>query len=124
MAEKDSLPVPQNGFENYLEIKLGNTKVINEFIGEGQTPDNIISNFPEDKVLFGGCLIKKIGASKGYLGDANINAWSNTVSDVKKKYNEVKTIISGHGKSGGDELLDYTIELFKINYPEAEQSRY
>lgn len=114
LAKLDSVQTPQIGFENYLEIQVGDKKVINEFIGEGHTIDNIVSYFPDEKVLFGGCLIKTLGASKGYLGDANINEWSNTVLAVKSKYEKAKVIIPGHGKPGNSELLDYTIELFKI----------
>ncbi len=114
LAKSDSITSPQIGFENHFEIKVGNSKVINEFIGEGHTQDNIVSYFPNDKVLFGGCLIKRVNAKKGYLGDANINEWSNTVRAVKSKYKDAEIIIPGHGKPGGQELLSYTIELFKV----------
>ena len=69
--------------------------------------------FPEDNVLFGGCLIKSVGAGKGYLGDANTIAWPGTVHKIKLKYPKTEIVIPGHGKWGGTELLDYTIELFK-----------
>jgi metallo-beta-lactamase class B len=113
-AKLDSVEAPQNGFEQYLEIEVGSKKVINEFLGEGHTNDNIVSYYPDERVLFGGCLIKANGASKGYLGDANINTWSNSVQAVKSKYQKAKVIIPGHGEPGNSELLDYTIELFKI----------
>jgi metallo-beta-lactamase class B len=115
LAKQDSVQIPQNGFINYLEIGVGDKKVINKFFGEGHTIDNIVSYFPEENVLFGGCLIKALGASKGYLGDANVNEWSNTVQAVKSKYGKVKVIIPGHGIPGNSDLLDYTIELFKID---------
>lgn len=113
MSEADGLQPPQIGFETYLEIEVGNKKVFNEYFGEGHTTDNIVSYFPNDEVLFGGCLIKTLGASKGYVGDANVLEWSNTVKAVNSKYGSAKIIIPGHGKPGGSELLDYTIELFK-----------
>lgn len=113
LAKKENSPEPLNGFNDYLELKVGNKKVINQFLGEGHTKDNIVSYFPAEKVLFGGCLIKTLGANKGYLGDANINEWSTTVSVVKSTYKDVKVIVPGHGKPGNSELLDYTIELFK-----------
>ena len=83
-------------------------------MGEGHTQDNIVSYFPNDKALFGGCLIKRVNAKKGYLGDANINEWSNTVRAVKSKYKDAEIIIPGHGKPGGQELLSYTIDLFRV----------
>ncbi len=115
LAKLDSVHTPQIGFENYLEIKVGDKKVVNEFFGEGHTSDNIVSYFPDEKVLFGGCLIKALGASKGYLGDANINEWSNTVQAVKTKFEKANVIIPGHGKPGNSDLLDYTIKLFDID---------
>jgi len=111
-AQLKEEPLPQNGFEKVLELGFGNEKVICEFIGEGHTKDNIVAYFPSDHVLFGGCLIKSDGAGKGNLNDANVEEWSNTVQKVKSKFGEVKVVIPGHGKPGGQELLDYTIQLF------------
>lgn len=113
LAKSDSVQIPQYGFEHYLEIQVGDKKVVNEFLGEGHTSDNIVSYFPDEKVLFGGCLIKASGASKGYLGDANTSEWSNTVQAVKSRYGKARVIIPGHGDPGNSDLLDYTIQLFK-----------
>ncbi|WP_338356235.1 subclass B1 metallo-beta-lactamase [Yeosuana marina] len=111
-GQKFSKPVIE--FNKTLMLNIGDKKVYAEYFGEGHTKDNIIGYFPEDNAIFGGCLIKNVGASKGYLGDANINKWSETVSKVKLKYPEVKIIIPGHGKWGGTELFDYTIKLFEL----------
>lgn len=113
LAKQNNIEIPQIGFEKTLELKVGTKVVVNDFLGEGHSVDNIVSYFPSEEVLFGGCLIKKVGASKGYLGDANIAAWSNTVLAVKAKYGDAKVIIPGHGKPGNVQLLDYTIDLFK-----------
>lgn len=116
LAKSNKVETPKNGFENYLEIQVGDKKVFNEFLGEGHTIDNIVSYFPDEKVLFGGCLIKTFGAGKGYLGDANTDDWSKTVMAVKSKYDKARVIIPGHGEPGNSKLFDYTIELFKIEY--------
>lgn len=112
LAESNGISEPKLGFDDYLEVRVGHKKVVNEFLGEGHTADNIVSYFPDEKVLFGGCLIKTLGASKGYLGDANTKEWSKTVLAVKSKYNQAQVIIPGHGQVGDTELLDYTITLF------------
>ncbi|KAB5489433.1 MULTISPECIES: subclass B1 metallo-beta-lactamase [Flagellimonas] len=103
---------PRNGFTGLTEIGVGNKKVLLDFIGEGHTPDNIIAYFPYEDVMFGGCLVKSVGASKGFLGDANVAEWSRTVSDIKSKYPNTAIVVPGHGESGNSELLDYTIALF------------
>ncbi|WP_106791227.1 subclass B1 metallo-beta-lactamase [Aquimarina sp. Aq78] len=113
LAKNKNYTIPQNGFDTRLELKVGNREVFNTFHGEGHTSDNVISYFPDEKVLFGGCLIKSKGAKKGYLGDANTEEWSTTVSKIKEKYPKVEIVIPGHGAHGGQELLEYTISLFK-----------
>ncbi|MFZ1800611.1 MAG: subclass B1 metallo-beta-lactamase, partial [Chitinophagaceae bacterium] len=97
------------GFSDRMEMQIGDKKVEALFLGEGHTKDNIVGYFPEDSVLFGGCLIKASGANKGNLEDANISEWPSTVNKLKQKFPQAKIVIPGHGKTGGKELLDYTI---------------
>lgn len=113
LAKANHLPVPQNSFSDSLNLKVGKTSVTIKFFGEGHTKDNVIGYFPSERVLFGGCLVKELDASKGYLGDANILAWSSTVEKIKKAYPAVKIVVPGHGEHGDAKLLDYTINLFK-----------
>jgi len=113
IAGEHNLPLPQHGFDPSLELKVGKEKVYVEFLGEGHTCDNVIGYFPKDNIMFGGCLIKEIGAGKGNLAEANPDAWSETVRRVKAKYPDTKIVIPGHGKHGGVELFDYTIGLFE-----------
>jgi metallo-beta-lactamase class B len=113
ITKESGLPVPQHGFDNYMELAVGVEKVQIAFFGEGHTSDNIVGYFPLEDIMFGGCLIKALGDGKGNLAEANTAEWSDTVKKKKKKYPKVKKIIIGHGKSGGLELLDYTINLFK-----------
>jgi metallo-beta-lactamase class B len=113
LAKEYKFNVPDHGFDDTLTLNVGKKKVYATFFGEGHTRDNVVGYFPAEKVMFGGCLIKEIDASKGYLDDSNVKAWSGTVENVKKAYPEAKIIIPGHGEVGGQELLDYTIKLFK-----------
>lgn len=104
--------LPQNGFKDSLELKVGDTKVFACFLGEGHTRDNIVGYFPDEKILFGGCLLKESGAGKGNLEDANMTAWPETVKKVQDKFSESRIVIPGHGERGGKELFAYTIGLF------------
>ncbi|WP_338021436.1 subclass B1 metallo-beta-lactamase [Aquimarina longa] len=104
---------PDLVFDKYLELKLGHKTIINTFFGEAHTVDNITSYFPDEKIIFGGCMIKSLSAKKGNLVDANLHQWSGTVSKIKEAYPKVKIIIPGHGNYGDISLLDYTISLFK-----------
>lgn len=100
-------------FNNSMQFTIGGTKVYAAYLGEGHTKDNIIGYFPDGNAIFGGCLIKEMNATKGFLGDANLMAWPETVRKLKQQYPNTKLVIPGHGRSGGSELFDYTIQLFK-----------
>ncbi|AZB09943.1 subclass B1 metallo-beta-lactamase [Chryseobacterium sp. G0162] len=114
LAQQNNFVIPQNSFSDSLILKVGNEKAITKFFGEGHTKDNTVAYFPSENILFGGCLLKELEASKGYLGDANVSTWSATVEKVKKEYPNVKIVVPGHGEYGNQKLLDYTITLFKI----------
>lgn len=112
LAKNSEAEVPKKGFHKSLKLGVGREKVWIKFLGQGHTRDNVVGYFPSEKVLFGGCLIKEIGASKGYLGDANVEEWSATVKRVKRKFPRVKVVVPGHGEAGDSSLLDYTRKLF------------
>jgi len=113
LAKTKNHTLPQNGFDGKLTLSLGAHKVITQFLGEGHTKDNTVSYVASEKVLYGGCMLKSLKASKGNLEDANVAAWSTTVANVKTTFPHIETVIPGHGKVGDAGLLDYTIELFK-----------
>jgi metallo-beta-lactamase class B len=113
LAKQTKVEVPQNGFDDKQELLIGNAKIINQYFGEAHTKDNIVSYIPSENALFGGCMVKEVGANFGFLGDANLEEWSKTVLKVKTNIPGLKYVVPGHGKFGGVELLDYTIEKFK-----------
>lgn len=114
LAKSNNIEVlPEISFEDAMKFQVGNESVYATFYGAGHTADNIVGYIPNEKTLFGGCLIKTMNASKGFLGDADIASWSNTVEAIKNDLPDLKVVIPGHGRHGGKELLDYTIELFR-----------
>lgn len=114
LAAASRATVPQHGFTHATEFMVGGKEVWVSFFGEGHTRDNVVGYFPQDQVLFGGCLIKELNASKGYLGDANVEAWPKTVQKVKDAFPQVNRVVPGHGQVGDESLLDYTIRLFSV----------
>lgn len=112
-ARENNYTVPQNGFADSLVLTIGSEPVLVKFWGEGHTRDNVIGYIPAEKLMFGGCLIKELNATKGFLGDANVAAWSATVAKIKAAYPDVQWVIPGHGDYGNTSLLDYTIQLFR-----------
>jgi len=112
LAEKQHHTLPRNSFSDSLKIPVGNSEVINLFPGAAHTRDNIVSYIPSEKVLFGGCMVKTMNASKGNVADAAQEAWPETMRTIKHKFPEINLVIPGHGAVGGMELLDYTEKLF------------
>jgi metallo-beta-lactamase class B len=121
LAKANGFHVPNHIFTDSLILSVGNRKVFATFFGEGHTVDNIVGYYPEDRVMFGGCLIKALGAGQGNLEDANVNAWSRTVEKVSKRFPGVQIVIPGHGKYGDRALLDYTVKMFGINKINTEE---
>lgn len=119
LAIENNYAVPRNSFSDSLVFKVGDSKIIARYFGEGHTRDNVVGYFPDDRILFGGCLIKESDASKGYLGDANESAWPGTVEKVRAEFPDVSLVVPGHGAYGGRELLDYTINLFRGASPDS-----
>lgn len=75
--------------------------------GPAHSPDNVVVYFPKQKLLFGGCMIKP--EDLGYLGDADVKAWSSSARNLKKF--DVQTVVRGHGPWGGPEFIDQTIAV-------------
>ena len=107
-----AIEVPQNGFGKELSLLIRSTEIVNRYHGEAHTRDNIVSYIPEERILFGGCMIKALGAERGNLEDANVRSWSATVERIRTEYPLVKWVIPGHGKPGSSQLFDYTIKVF------------
>lgn len=103
---------PQKKFGRKKVLKLGGQQIVNYHPGPGHTVDNIVTYLPSEKVLFGGCLIKTMGAGRGNTADADVSKWSDTVERVQKKFPDATHIVPGHGHAGGRDLLEFTVELF------------
>lgn len=90
--------------------------------GEGHTTDNIIVWFKDEKILYGGCLIKGDDAENlGYLGDANKTAYYATLKNVQKKCRHPKYIIVSHSDWDNNRSLNHSIKLAKALKKETEQ---
>lgn len=82
--------------------------------GEGHTADNIVVWFNKEKILYGGCLIKGAEAKDlGYLGDANVAEYENTLRSVQKKFPNPQYIIVSHHDWTSKRSLKHSIRLAK-----------
>jgi metallo-beta-lactamase class B len=114
-VKKDTFEVPQKTFTEFVTLHVGGKKVECYYPGEAHTRDNIVAWVEEEKVIFGGCMVKAVNAGKGNLADANVGEWSRSIERVASRYPAAKIIVPGHGAHGGMELLKFTLELFKAD---------
>lgn len=114
LAEKNGFKKPVPSLDSEPNIKVGDVGIEVFYPGEGHAADNIVVWIPQNKVLFGGCLIKAVDSkSLGSTTDANIEQWPVSVEKVLEKYPDADVVIPGHGKWGGIELIKHTLELLK-----------
>ena len=111
-AAERGMPLPARTFSDRLELTAGKLGTVTVYPGPGHTRDNVVGYVPREEVLFGGCLIKSMGAAKGNLADADTARWAATVARVVEQFPRVRHVVPGHGAAGGAELLKYTEDLF------------
>lgn len=93
-------------------FQIGGQRFETFYPGPGHTEDNIVIWFPQEKVLYGGCLIK--GASDtnlGFLGDGNVKEYANTLKRVRQKYQHPKHIIVAHSDWNDLNSLKHSIKM-------------
>jgi len=111
-AKKEGVVVPKNGFRKTKKLKVGSKAIWCGYFGKAHTSDNLVVYIPEEQALFGGCMLKSLKAGKGNLNDASVKKWSQTIRKIKATYPNLKIVVPGHGKAGGIDLLDYTMDMF------------
>lgn len=95
-------------------FQIGQYRFQTYYPGEGHTSDNIVIWFSNEKILYGGCLIKGVDdETLGFLGDANTSAYASTLMNVKRKCRDPKFIIIAHSDWKDTRSLDHSIEMAK-----------
>ena len=118
---EQNLPTPDKTFTKNYEFKFEDIELECRFFGGGHSADNIIVYFPNERILFGGCLIKEARARNiGNTNDAVLTEWAGTVEKTIKEYPDVEIVIPGHGAYGGANLLSHTINIIN-NYNENQK---
>ena len=116
-ADTNVAELPRVTFRDSLRLRVGAREVLTVYPGPGHTHDNTVSYVPDAGVLFGGCLVKAAGGTRGNLADADTARWSDTAREVARRFPAARIVVPGHGSPGGRELLDYTAELFAGDAP-------
>jgi len=99
-------------FDKDTVFTIANYSFQTYYGGPGHTKDNIVIWFEEDRILYGGCLVKSTDATDlGYLTDADLKAWPTTIRKIKQKVLRPSYIIPGHQGWGSNAALDHTLRL-------------
>ncbi|MEQ8186623.1 MAG: subclass B1 metallo-beta-lactamase [Candidatus Eremiobacterota bacterium] len=112
LLEDTGHTVPENYFTDTLSLACGSIRVELFYPGAGHTVDNIVAWIPQEKILFGGCLIKSADAtSPGHIADASLEEWPKSLMKVREKYSSAEIVIPGHGNPGVLDLIEHTLKL-------------
>lgn len=114
IARRKGWTTPNFVFDDSLPLRAGEQAIELYYPGPAHTLDNIIAWFPDDKVLFGGCMVKSRHAETlGFTGDASEGSWPLALRRALARYPETQQVIPGHGLPGDTELLTHTLELLE-----------
>ena len=109
---KENKPRAKYTFDNNKSFKVGKTEFQVYYPGKGHTADNVVVWFPKDKVLVGGCIVKS-GDSKdlGYIGEAYVNDWTQSIHNIQQKFPDVQYVVAGHDDWKDQTSIQHTLDL-------------
>lgn len=81
------------------------------YLGPSHTKDGLFVYFPEEQVLYGGCILKE---QLGNLSFADLAEYPKTLRKLQARHLAIQTIIAGHGEaSHGPNLIDHYLGLLE-----------
>jgi metallo-beta-lactamase class B len=109
IARLQKLPIPDYGFRDSLNLKLGDKSIECYYLGGAHTTDNIVVWIPSERILFAGCMIKSLASTNlGNIADGDLKAYPMTIDKIAAKFSMAKYVIPGHGQFGGMDLVRHT----------------
>lgn len=112
IARIKDLPLPKHGFEDSIQLRLGNKIIYCYYPGPAHSLDNIVVWIPSERILFPGCMCKSLDSDNlGNVVDGDLSSYSGTIDKVIEKFKSASIVIPGHGRIGGLDLLQHTRDL-------------
>lgn len=103
------LVLPDDVYKGDFTLQDGKVRAF--YAGEAHTPDGIFVYFPDEKVLYGNCILKE---KLGNLSFANITEYPKTLLRLKDMKLPIKTVVAGHDSPiHGPELIDHYHSLLQ-----------
>lgn len=98
--------------QNPVRWMLGDEQVVIFYPGAAHTKDNLVVYLPQQKILFGGCLLRALDwSSLGNLKDGSLSDYFQSTRQLLQFPAQI--VIPGHGQHGGKELIRHTMNLAK-----------
>lgn len=106
-----ALPVvlPDSVHEGDFALQNGHVQAL--YLGPSHTPDGIFVYFPEEKVLYGNCILKE---KLGNLTYADLGEYPRTLRKLQQLNLDYTTVIAGHWSPiHGPELIGQYLQLLE-----------
>jgi metallo-beta-lactamase class B len=110
-ADYPDLPpaLPDQVHPGDFQLQAGRVRAF--YLGPSHTPDGIFVYFPEEKVLYGNCILKE---HLGNLASANLSEYPSTLRKLKQLDLGFTTVIAGHWSAvHGPDLVDHYLRLLE-----------
>lgn len=112
LVDRGAFEAPQRLFRNHKTLRFGGRKIELFFPGAGHSPDNIVVWLPQEKILYGGCLLKSASSQGlGFLGNADLAHWPIAVRKVDRRYPQAILVVPGHQEPDGRKAIENTLRL-------------
>lgn len=109
-------PQSEHYFTKDTLLTVGNRTFQTYYPGEGHTKDNIVIWCSDEKILYGGCLVKSTeNFSLGNIEDANLSQWPMTIQNVIDRFPKPLYVIPGHFSWSNNKSLEHTEKLLQDN---------
>lgn len=103
------LVLPDTVYDGSFELQGGRIKAL--YLGPSHTADGIFVYFPQEKVLYGNCILKENLGSMAY---ADLDEYPKTLRKLQQLRLGYTTIIAGHWSPiHGPELVDRYLQLLE-----------
>ena len=114
LAAENGKGAPDITFATDTTFTVGKQQFEVYYPGGGHTADNVVIYLPQQKILFGGCLVKDAQAKNlGNTADADLESWPIAIQKVQQRYPKAKVVVPSHGPWGDRSLLSHTSELLQ-----------
>lgn len=114
LAAQNGKGTPDITFATDTTFTVGKQQFEVYYPGGGHTLDNVVVYLPQQKILFGGCLVKDRQAKNlGNTADADLESWPVAIRKVQQRYPKAKLVVPSHGPWGDRSLLSHTSELLQ-----------